>query len=360
MGGDAAIDGSSSDGGIWTVHNTWRTLATGLDEGTDLVQPAGGVIGGMLVIAGGRTDASAYAATNKVFTMNIPSLALPDPSFLDSGVTLTTARWGAAYAVVGQTLWIIGGSDETQTCLASVEKLTASGSTLTRADGPTLPITGGAAGLCQATAVAFSDGKIVVTGGTLDLGYVTGSDGEGLPANTATFILDTTGGGSWSQLGGATPTRFSQGGASNGTTALIVDGALFTRTSPPITNPNDLTATVQSLTSAGAYTAKVNFGQPTGDLLKFAPAAAFVSGHGYFVFGGSNQAETIGSGSTDLLSSTDGSGWTHITAVMGAPHGRYGHVLLVADPGDGSGIKLYAVAGATSTVNVTAVDEYFP
>jgi hypothetical protein len=313
------------------------------------------VIGGKIVIAGGRTDAAAAtAATNKVFTMTVPSLTLPDPSFLDSGVTLATARWGAAYAVVGQTLWIIGGSNNQQTCLPSVEKLTANGNTLTRSDGPALPIIAGTElGLCQATAVAFSNGKIVVTGGTIDASYVTASDSANITDNTTTFVLDT-GAGTWTRLTGATPSRFSQAGASNATTALIISGALFTHTGP-ITNPVDLTNVVQSVTSAGAYTTKTAFPQ-----MRYAPAAAFISATGYYVFGGGSIADVTATGSAELRSTSDGTAWNLVTPVMGAPHGRYGHVLVAADPGDGSGVKLYAIAGATSTVNITAVDEYFP
>jgi Kelch motif len=320
--------------------NSWWTFTGGT---ISVIQPVAGVLGTNIVVAGGRTSANiANTTVNATRYFAIPT---PDQTgiVVNNGMPLAAARWGAAFTVAGGRLWAIGGSSSIGLmCLASVESL--GGATEAWMPGPALP-----QARCGATAVTV--GPYV---------YVTGGTSTPVPsrpvmlAGAATCRLDTgniaAGWDCTSFAAGndiATTSRFNTAGASTGSLALIVGGR-------DAANPLDM---VNQVTQVG--------GNPDFAAGTTLPAALNLAGiasaNGYFyAYGGSAVVAPNGAGGAGFwrTSNTTPGAWTAVSAGLGMPLARTGHVMVTARcPGCASD-RLYVIGGHHEGFAAVFVDEY--
>ncbi|HJZ86049.1 MAG TPA: hypothetical protein VKN99_12810 [Polyangia bacterium] len=322
--------------------NTWRRLTSNLPAG--VVQPAGGVIGQTIYVAGGRTAiSSATSAVATVRALPIPTMATPNPSWT-TAASMTTAVWGAAYTVAGGSLYVIGGATGAL-CTNATQIFNGT----SWSSGPNLPLS-----LCDATAVTLGS-VIVVSGGSTRPSPLAGAP---LSSTQRAWTLDTSvGGAMWTAFttgSNIDPTnRWGGGGDSNGSTGLIVGGANFVGSGAPI-------SAASSVTQSG--------GTPTFASATAAPAALCMgrvadTGGFAFLYGGisgtSCGATSAGTSTLYQIAANGSGSWTTLSPGGDAPAARFGGVLLAATPSGGT-TKLYSIAGAASNAFVTAVDEYTP
>jgi hypothetical protein len=185
---------------------------------------AGGLLGGQMVIVGGRQSLSSLAASSSGQVLALPSCANATPTPTALSANLPLARWGAASTVGSGGLYVIGGTSNGSaftTCANTVYRLPAVGSawqTLANLPAP----------LCGATALTLSDGgqeRIVVLGGVNRPVPNTGFSVSPV-LSTAIYVYNPAT-NTWTTAGqtmAAARVRFNAGGASNGTVGIMVGG----------------------------------------------------------------------------------------------------------------------------------------
>jgi hypothetical protein len=319
--------------------NTWRSLTSTIET----VQGIGGVLGGNIVVAGGRTDAtdpSSVTAATRYFT--IPTLATVSPLTVNAGPDMNVPRWGAASVVVGGRLYAIGGAQDGFFCLDSTESWDGAAGAWTD-HGIALP-----EGRCGASAIAIG-GLIYLTGGSTS--SVPGFFGA-MMASTNTCVLNTAnipaGWDCATYTGGddiSVTSRLSGGYASTGSRGLIVGG---------LDSGLSVLSAVETMTEVAATPAFVGAtALPAGRSL---PGVASANTF-FYVMGGSATGGEGDAGSATLHRTPNGApgAWT---AMASAPVARQGHVLVAATCMGCTAQKLYAIGGSNSGSNISGVDEY--
>jgi hypothetical protein len=341
-GQEAGVDTggeASADGPVRGVANTWFTL-----RGGDItaIQPAVGILGGNIVVAGGRNDALDHSSSireTKFFAIPASDAATVT---VQNGPALNTPRWGAAYAVAGGRLFAIGGTDDGLFCLKSTESLDAV-TGIWRNETFELP-----EGLCGATATAFGS-LIFVTGGSISA--VPGIF-PAMPAATATCVLDSSALASGWRCDLTTGDdvaavrRINGTSSGNGTLALIVGG---------LDPAGAAMGSIESLTqSAGNPAFSAGAALPGPRML---PGAAAANGQ-FYVLGGAVSGGATAAGTTTLYRTAAAAGpWTELAP---APNARVGHVLVMGRCSGCSADRLYAIGGHSAGPNVAEIDEYTP
>jgi hypothetical protein len=318
--------------------NTWRTLTSTIET----VQGIGGVLGGNIVVAGGRADASdpsSVTAATRYFT--IPTLATSSPLTVNNGPDMNVARWGAASAVVGGRLYAIGGAQDGFFCLDSTESWDGAAGSWTD-HGIALP-----EGRCGASAIAIGS-LIYLTGGSTS--SVPGFFGA-MMASTNTCVLDTTNiAAGWdcaTYTGGddiSVTSRLNGGYASTGSRGLIVGG---------LDSGLGVLSAVETMVEAMGTPA---FSAGTALAARSLPGVASANSF-FYVMGGSATGGEADAGSATLHRTSNGApgAWDPMAS---APVARQGHVLVAAQCAGCTAQKLYAIGGSNSGSNVSGVDEY--
>lgn len=319
--------------------NSWSTLPGGF---VAVIQPVAGVLGSNIVVAGGRTSASLAGTTSRdTLYFAIPA-ADQIRIVVNMGMPLATPRWGAAFTVAAGRLWAIGGSGSIGfSCLASVESLGSA--TEAWMPGPALPQP-----RCAATAVALGQYVYVIGGTTLPV-----PRRVVMPAAMATCRLDTAnlpaGWDCTSFVGGndVAPWSFNATGASTGSLALIAGG-------------RDATMALAAVNQVGQ-----NGGNPDFAAAMALPMAlnlpAIVSANGsFYVYGGSTAVAPGGPGSSHFwrTSATAPAAWMPVTAMLGTPWARTGHVMVAARCAGCTSDRLYVIGGHNDGLPAPLVDEY--
>jgi hypothetical protein len=366
--------------------NNWRSWTPAGFVGVDA--PAGGLVGGNLVIAGGRSSISApitaAQVTNRVQIIPLPTCATPQPA-ATAGPVMPTAVYGAASAVVGGKLFVIGGSHDAsalvlggaQLCLQNVQVFDGT----SWSAGPSLPLltgsTGATAGLCHGTAVALGS-TIVLTGGSLRpmpaRNVINNKDNEFL-ANETTCVLDTAAmAPAWvcfTGVGQVDPglNRMGQAGATDhtGVRSIIIAG-----TTQATNNGHPIAPGIKDssqATVAGGVPAFVTLGATLPSALVFGAAADNPDDGQVYFLGGTAAGKPNGNsvGTTGLFATPDSLATPPIawTTKLSAPHARTNHLFIAAKESTdaGAATHIYAVGGHDApgaTVPLTVVDEFMP
>jgi hypothetical protein len=338
--------------------NSWRRLSTAFPN-YGIVDAAAGVLGGYLVVAGGRLDPTNIdTAVGTVRYLAQPSPTLLSPTWATSPNGLHTPRSASAYAVANGRLYVIGGIANGD-CLSTSEYATSATGAWDYTTTPKLPDADADLHpdtLCQGTAVAIGT-KIYVTGG-LALHYLNaGSPGPvgNLSGAPVTYVLDTVS-NTWTyDVANVDPSveRFSTAGASDGSTAVVV-GGIETYGAMELAPP---TASVVTLTVGPSFASVGSLPVAVGR-----GAAAYVSGS-FYHYGGSsvtpNDSDSSGVDALYKAAVSSPGAWSVVTPSGTAPAARSGHVFCRFTWTDGSE-HLYAVGGQSGGLRTSAVDEFTP
>jgi hypothetical protein len=337
--GAETLSGDGADGPVRGVSNTWFTL-----RGGDItaIQPAVGILGGNIVVAGGRNDAQDHtSALRETRFFAIPASDVGTVT-VQNGPALNTARWGAAFAVAGGRLFAIGGTEDGLFCMKTSESLDAVTGTW-RNETFELP-----EGLCGATATAFGS-LIFVTGGSISA--VPGIFPP-MPAAAATCVLDTAALASGWRCDLTTgddvaaTRRINGASGSNGTIALIVGGL------DPMAAPLGSTESLTQSAGNPAFSAAASLPGP-----RMLPGVAAANGQ-FYVLGGSMAGNPTAAGTATLYRAATAAGpWNELASAQNA---RVGHVLIAGRCSGCATDRLYAIGGHSAGPNVADIEEYTP
>jgi hypothetical protein len=342
-----------------------------------------------IVMVSGRLSVNTLnsmpAAGVRTQLLPAPSCQNPTPTWtaaVNTGPVAPPSRWGAAYAVFNNALYIVGGTTNGGSCTRSMRRMTLTNDTTANWTAvATLPDTdtaqSGTQGLCQGSlqVVRDTNGKawLVLTGGTTTPVPQTNCLGGDSPS-LRTYVLDPlaatptwvvhTAVAAVDNDGAAAIFRFGSTGASNtaGTSALVVGGSSSTSTP----GGSVTTAATVSISTTGVptFTSSGGAALPSGI---YRAAATFADGFVYLV-GGSTALSGATCNATNrgqLPSSTQllripesfTGPWTTLANL---PTPRAEHVVVAVESTGGTEDKLYVIGGHNSTTGQTAVLEYTP
>ena len=381
-------------------NDQWRTWTPTLSGATiTRIGAAAGVLSvgaqQFIVLAGGRTQVNGFGSViNSTLTMPLPSCANPTPNW--STPTLTgsgQARWGMAYTVAANKLFVLGGAAGggagASSCARTAKMFRMTSTTAgTWTDLPAIPdmdVNGGNQGLCDAvmTTVRSPSRKewVVVTGGSVRPVPNNACNGGDLPTlanGRYTLVLDP---------GAASPTwtlfsslanvdndgvlpfeRFgaAAAAASSATSPVIVVGGSQSTGGPGTTVKKATTLTLSNTGVPTFVEATAASGLPSGQFL----GAAAGADNAVYLSGGATAVAVSGTCNSTtrgnlpamnrllrLAGSLVGP-WTTLTAM---PSKRVEHVLLSAETTGGSEDKLYVIGGHDgSGTAATTIFEYTP
>ena len=319
--------------------NSWATLTGGT---ITAIQPAAGVLGGNIVVAGGRTDA-ADTSTGIATTSFFPVPTTATISVAATAPALPVALWGAAYTVAGGRLWVIGGSSTGASCRTQAYSLGAVTDMSWRTE-TSLPsvVTPGGGSRCNGTAVTLGNFVVVSGGNTTPEGTTVRAGSCRFDATAFPIVWTCT------NAGDDVPTtsRYGASASSDGSLALIVGGGTG---GAPI-------AAVDEVTQAGGDPSFVG-----GDAILAArqlPGAAYTSAFTY-VFGGQTAAGLTAAGTSTLYRSSHAGAqvWSEMMAT-GPVQARTGHAVVAATCGGCMAPQLFAIGGHSSGTATPDVQVY--
>jgi hypothetical protein len=342
----------------------------------------------LIVLTGGRTSIGDFTAvTSSTLALPLPTCANQRPNWTTVSVSGTPpARWGMAYTVAANKLFVLGGaatgtiSAGSCTRAAKMFRLTSatSGVWTNLPNIPDMDINNGNQGLCDATmtTVKSPSGKewVVVTGGSVvpvPNNLCTGGDVPTLASGRTTLVLDPSATvPTWQLFAGTTGTdlqRFGAVGAANlaGSAALVTGGS--TSTSAPGSTTRRTTRLTISNTGVPTFAdVTTASGPPSGQFL----GAAASGDNVIYVSGGATAVAVTGSCTASTranlpalnrLMAVGGDFVAPWTTLVTMPATRLEHVMVAAESTGGTEDKLYVIGGHDGSGAVaTTVLEYTP
>jgi hypothetical protein len=359
---------ASSVTDILICGNQWRA---GWDAQVSRFQPQGGILNGVMVIAGGRSGLGNLNAVTTTSTVPLPSCANPNP--LPSTIAaMPAARWGAASAVVSSGaspgLYVFGGTSNgaNTLCTTTVYRLPSVGSAW-QTVGATLP-----APLCNATALALTDGttgeeRIVIIGGVnRPMPRMNYSTAAVLSPNiyifnpaTSTFLAPQAAPGAFAR-------RYSAAGGTSGTVGIIAGG--YANTTNPFTSTSVRTETDFVTISNDVVTVTAGPALPSARTLG---SIAFINGN-FYMNGGSDTGVAVGTTDPNPLPGSNttrsippnGSSWTALANSGDARVGGLSYPLAFDEMVYTDVLRVLTIGGAhrtgTSSTFVVKANEYQP
>jgi hypothetical protein len=347
-----------------------------------------------VVMTGGRTSVTSLsqlpAAADRTLTMPMPTCASPQPNWTRTTVLAGTQPnvWGAAYAVVNNQLYVVGGTNNGTSCIRNARRMTLnSPTTVTWQNLGSLPDMNGnlagRPGLCNAslTPVKDANGKtwLVLSGGsTQPVPNLLGSgntpcQGGAQPALAVTLVMDPSAANpTWTQFSGASQVdswRFGQGSTQNaaGTTGFVIGGSASSAV-PGTTTNRAVTVTVATNGAPTFTNVTGSAGMPGAGL--YGPVVRRANNFIYSIGGATALGPamcTAGAGtsgqlpaSTSLLRIADTltGGW--LTTLAPLPVARAEATAAAGIGTDATESKLFVIGGHDGTTAQTSVLEYTP